>query len=132
MNIFEQASRNKLRFPSVRGALLVEQLWDLPLQAKSEFDLDSLAKALNAQVKASAEESFVAPSSAVNAAAVLALDIVKHIIAVKLEENAKVRDAAERKNKREQLLGILAGKESEALQSLTPDELRAQIAALSA
>jgi dTDP-4-dehydrorhamnose reductase len=132
MNIFEQASRQQLRFPSDRGVLTVEQLWTLPLQSKSGFDLDTIAKAVNKTLKDNAEESFVATVSPANTTATLALDILKHIIAVKLDENAKARTALERKAKREQLLGILAGKETDALQALTPDEIRKQLAELEA
>lgn len=132
MNIFEQASRKKIRFASTRGDLMVEQLWDMPLQSKSGFDLDSLAKALNAEVKASQEESFVAPASATNTAAVLAFDIVKHVIAVKLEENEKARGASERKAKRDKLLELLEKKQDAALGELSVEDLRKQIEALEA
>ena len=45
MNIFERASRRKLRFDTVVGLLATEQLWELPLTAKGERpDLDKLAR----------------------------------------------------------------------------------------
>ena len=47
INIFEQASRAKLRFDSVKGQLVTEQLWDLPLQSKTNFDLDTVAKGIS-------------------------------------------------------------------------------------
>ena len=46
MSIFEQASRLKLRFASVKGELTIEHLWGLPLQSKTSFDLDTVAKAV--------------------------------------------------------------------------------------
>ena len=37
MNIFEYATRAKLRFASSRGDLTVEQLWDVPLRSTDGF-----------------------------------------------------------------------------------------------
>lgn len=64
MNIFELATRQKLRFASAKGDLTTEQLWDLPLLISSptrdvKVDLDTLARSINHELKAQAEESFV-------------------------------------------------------------------------
>ncbi len=131
MNIFEQASILKLRFPSSKGELTTEQLWELPLQSKSQFDLDNVAKAVNGQLRAVTEESFV--STATNPAKdtlQTKLEIVKHIIAAKITENTALRNAAARKAEREKLVGILADKQDEQLKALTPDAIRARIAEL--
>ena len=52
MNIFEQASRLKLTFSTNKGQLSVEHLWDLSLDS-----LDTLAKGVNRELKASEEEA---------------------------------------------------------------------------
>lgn len=131
MNIFEQASINKTRFASTKGDLTTEQLWDLPLTSKSGFDLDTLAKSVNAELKATAEESFVATSTN-PAKAVLEhkLEILKHIIAVKLAQNEAHRMAAQRATERRKLLDILGQKEDQALAALTPEEIRERLAKL--
>lgn len=131
INIFEQASRIALRFSTVKGELTVEQLWQLPLTSNSGFDLDTLAKRLNAAVKETAEESFV--SVAVNPAnerLTLAFDLVKHVIAVKIAENAAKRDAAAISAKRAELKEILAEKLTEQTRSLSVEDLNKQLAAL--
>jgi hypothetical protein len=47
-NLFEKASRLKLRFSSPAGLLTVEDLWDLPLSAQAKVaNLDDIAKGLN-------------------------------------------------------------------------------------
>lgn len=131
-NIFEQASATKLRFASDRGELTTEQLWDLPLQSKTQFDLDTLAKGVNAQLKAVAEESFVSTSSnPASTRLTLQLDILKHIISVKLNTAAAAKDRAARSAEREKLVSILADKQDEQLKSLTPEELAKRIAELS-
>lgn len=133
MDIFEQASRDKLRFPSNKGRLTVEDLWDLPLTSKSGFDLDNVAKAVNHDLKASSEESFVetATNPARNAH-VLQLDICKHIIAVKIQERDEQKNKAAKLEKRRLLLEILEGKQNEALRNKSPEELQKMLDELGA
>ena len=82
--LFENATREKVRFETSRGVISVEDVWDLPLQSKNGFDLDSIAKDVNRQLKASGEESFVKPTTAGDSVLELKLEIIKHIIKVKL------------------------------------------------
>ena len=63
MNLFEIATRKKLRFPSLKGELSAEQLWDLPLSSRVGLDLDNIAKAVNKDLKAEEEDSFVKTST---------------------------------------------------------------------
>jgi hypothetical protein len=133
VNIFEYATRNKLRFASIRGLLTVEQLWELSLQSKEGFDLDSVAKTVNMELKSQAEESFVSTTPAPKKRELeIALEVVKHIIAFKLEQAEMVRLRKARTDERERLLNILASKEEQALNELTPDEIRKRLDALEA
>ncbi len=129
ISIFERASRAKLRFVSIRGLLSVEDLWDLPLTSKTGFDIDSVAREANAQLKAAGEESFVStkPNPA-KALLELQMEIVKHVIAVRLQEQEAAKAKTERKAERERLLGALENKQEEALKGLTAEEIRARIA----
>lgn len=132
MDLFEYATRNALRFASCKGYLTTEQLWDLPLQSKSGFDLDSVAKAANTELKELTDDSFVATAEAPGKAkAAKKLEIIKHVIAARLAENEAARSAAARKAEREKLLGILSDKQDEALKSLTADEIKQRLNALS-
>ena len=130
MSIFEQASRQKLRFPSLKGELTVEQLWDLPLQSKSGFDLDTIAKSVSRDLKAVTEASVVIETSPANTTLVLKLDLMKHIIAVRLAENAAAVNRAARAAERQKLLGVLADKQDESLKALTPAEIQQRLAEL--
>ena len=129
--IFIQASKQKFRFPSTKGELTAEQLWDLPLQSKSGFDLDNVAKAVNAQLKAVTEESFVSSNERPEHSRLLAmLEVVKYVIADRLKAAEEMRSRLDKAQKREKLLSLLEKKQDAALESLSAEEIAAQIAAL--
>lgn len=131
MNIFEQATRQALRFSSNRGELSTEQLWDLPLTSRQGFDLDSVAKEVNQRLKSVTEESFVTKSqNPAKDSLELKLEILKHIIAVKLKEDEDRRNAAERATERQKLLDILAEKQDSALKELSVEDIQKRLAEL--
>jgi len=130
--LFERVTRLKARFPSVRGEVTVEDLWDMPLTSKNGFDLDSTAKTINRELKETSEESFVnvTPSPA-RAGLELRLETVKHVIAVRMRENQENLARAGRKAEKDRLLAILETKQVEKMQGMSEEELRARIAELS-
>lgn len=131
MNIFEQATRTALRFPSVRGVITTEDLWGMPLTSKNGFDLDSTAKSVNGSLKESQEESFVSTTSNPERAGLeLRLEILKHIIAVKLRENEEKLARAGRKAEKDRLVAILETKQVEKMQGMSIEEINARIAEL--
>lgn len=138
MDIFESASRQKLRFASSKGDLTTEQLWDLPLIATGTmrglgFDLDNVARAVNVDLKAVTEESFVVVKEDPRKAVLeLKLAVLKHIIAAKLEEQAIRKAASERAAKRTKLLEALSAKEDQELGAKSKDDILKELAALDA
>lgn len=131
MNIFEQATRRAIRFESAKGDLSVEQLWDLPLQSRNQFDLDTVAKTVNRQLNAVTEESFVSVrENPAKETLSLKLEIVKHIISVKLQEAEEARNRANKASEKEKLLRLLDEKHNEALRALTPEEIQERLKAL--
>ena len=131
-NIFEFATRNKLRFASSRGELSVENLWEVPLRAKDDFNLNSIAQTVNRGLKASAEESFVETTrSPEQDRREISLEIVKYIIEVKKTEEEALCKRLNAKREKEKLLTILAEKQDGALSALSVDELQKRIAQLS-
>ena len=131
MNIFEQATRRAIRFESVKGDLSVEQLWDLPLQSRNQFDLDTVAKTVNRQLNDVTEESFVSVrENPAKETLSLKLEIVKHIISVKLQEAEEARNRANKASEKEKLLRLLDEKQNEALRALTPEEIQERLKAL--
>lgn len=130
-NIFEHATREKLRFPSVRGLLTVEDLWTLRLTSRDSFDLDHVARGINALLKEVSEESFVATKSNPEKESLsLKLDIVKHIIQVKMDEAAAAVSAADKAERRRKLLLLLDKKQEAELEGLSKEDIQKQLAEL--
>ena len=124
--MFDKATRIKLRFESTRGALSVEELWDLPLRGK--LSLDSLAKVVNRQIKSETGESFVDSRSTVDTTQELRLDILKHIIGVKLAEESASREAAEKREKNARIRELIAQKQDQELAGKSIEELTEMLA----
>jgi len=130
--MFEQATRLKLRFDSPQGRLSVEDLWDLPLTSNraNQANLNNIAKGISRQLKDESEEDFVNPKSKANETMQLALDLVKHVIAVKQDEAEASRLMNERKDKKAKLLELIAKKQDQALEGKPLEELQAMVASL--
>jgi hypothetical protein len=127
-DLFEKAARLKLRFPSRVGALTAEQLWDLPIYAKKEnaADLAGTARDLNARLRVNSNDDlpFLDTGKKVDAELQLAFDIVKHIIETKKAEAETAAEAAANREKKQQLLSLIAVKETEELTGKSLDDLR--------
>ena len=120
MELFATATRNKVRFNSVKGLLSTEDLWTLTLE-----QLDVIAKELNKELKET-EVSFMS-STKTNEILQLKFDVVKFIIDIKLAEKEEKKLKAEKLAKKNQLLELINNKENEKLQSLSLDELKKQL-----
>lgn len=127
--MFEKASKLKLRFTTAIGNLTVEDLWDLPLTKESSptrdyVSLDDIARSASRDLKASEEESFVVKKTRDNKIQQLRMDIVKHVIEVKLANIEKAEKSAITKEKKAKILAMLANKEDEALAGKSTEELQ--------
>lgn len=132
MNIFEQATRLKLRFAvGTRVNLTVENLWDLPLTNVKGEDLDHIAIELQEKLSTN-EKSFVVQQSKNKETQLnqLKFDIVKYIIDVRLEE----QKIANLERQRAQEIATLKELQKQAkirdLQNLSSEEIEERIKAL--
>ena len=123
-NMFEVATRKKLRFESQKGLLSVEDLWDLPLVNGNKVSLDDVAKGLYKKLKSEDTVSFVTPVSNSNIDTQLAFDIVKHIIDIRIVERDAAKAAADRATKKQAILAAIAKKEGDVLQETSLEDLR--------
>lgn len=131
MNLFEIATRKAYRFASLKGELTVEQLWQLPLTSRGGTDLDTLAKGINKELKATEEESFVTTNTNPRRGELeVKLEILKHIIAVKQEEVAKATKRQANAQERQKLQELLARRNDEELAGLSKDDIEKKLAAL--
>lgn len=128
MSLFEQATRQKLRFTLDTMTVNVEDLWDLKLTGKNS--LDNLAKNINKQLKEAGEESFVVEKSSADTELQLMFDVVKYIIDVRLAEVKAAQQKAKIAKQKQKLLQLKARKEDEALEGLSVEDIDAALAAL--
>ena len=127
--MFEQASRLKLRFETVRGHLSVDDLWDLPLTSVRGANLNDIAIELHHQLKHDTV-SFVEDVEKPDAALALRFEIVKHVIGVRKEENRIASEARSKAEQKQKILGLIAHKQDAELEGKSLDELQEMIRAL--
>lgn len=117
-NMFEVATREKMRFP-FKGTISVEDLWDLSVQ-----NLDKVFKTLNSQRKEVQEESLLDTKSSEDERLETQIEIVKYIVNVKLEEQAARDKAAENREKKQKIMALMAKKDDEAMENMSREELQ--------
>ena len=127
--MFEEAIRLKLRFETAKGALTVEDLYDLPLTLANRPNLNDIAKGLSRYLREN-EEDFVGTASKADTAAQLKFAIVKHVIAERIAENEAAKAAADRRETKARIMELIAKKQDESLQNKSLEELQAMVAAL--
>lgn len=127
-NIFIKASRLKVRFETIKGSIMVEQLWDIPLTSKTtELSLDNVAKNLNRQLKELDEESFVIQQSTKNEELEIKFEIVKYIIKVRLNEIEISKTEKEKSKQRQKIFALIKDKENDELRNKSKEELLAML-----
>ena len=117
-NMFEKASRKKLRFPH-RGICTVEDLWDLSVE-----HLDKIYAKLKATQKAGEGESLLRRKSKESDDNDLAIDIVKYIVGVKLAEIDERTQAKSEKARKQKIMDIIQTKEDAELAEMSVDDLK--------
>lgn len=122
--LFEMATRSKLRFPSTKGELSVEDLWDL-----SDKDLDVVYKNLKDQEVKSSEESLLDDAN-VDPKLTAAIGIVKYIFTTKRNERLAEKERINKKLTQRKYIDALSKKRDEAIEKMSEAELRAMIDSL--
>ena len=131
LNIFEYAAKNKLRFATERGLLTAEDMFDIKLSNQAGPSLDKIAISLDEELSKT-EKSFVKKVTPQNKELQIKLDIVKHVISVKQDqEEAKVAAAA-RATQRRILQEAIAKKKLEAIDNADLASLEAELAKIDA
>ena len=118
-NMFIYATKNKLRYPYVKGNVNTEDLWDLNVK-----ELDSIYKKLNRESKAAQEESLLENKTKANKVLDIKIGIIKYIVEQKLAEKDKALKAKENAEKKQKIAEILNNKRNEALNNMSEEELQ--------
>lgn len=126
-DIFEYATRNRLRFAGLRGTLTTEDLWDLPVK-----DLDLVFKGLKAELKTVSEESLLDIRSPADKVLQIKVDIVTSIVKTKLAETEARKSRDAKRAKKQELEALLAEKQNEELRGKSAEELKKLIDELTA
>ena len=127
MDLFEYATKNQLRFSSTSGRLTVEDVWVLPLTSSKGLSLDLLAQGIAKRVQEAGEQSFVVKRPAGDRVLRIQLDIVKHVIAVRMAEVADRQDAATKAGKRADIMAALVAERASHLGSMSKADLLAEL-----
>jgi len=130
MNIFEQASRRKLRF-DINGSLSVEQLWDLAVKRTrgNETEGRDLLIAYEAELTETVE-SFGKSTRRVKVDrsleqenTQLRLNIVTHILNTVEEEDANASSAEGNRKHNQEILQLIADKKKAAMGTMSIEDL---------
>jgi uncharacterized protein (DUF2225 family) len=120
--LFEKASRLKLRFLTPKGVWMVEDLWDTTLTA-----LDLIYKGLNKELKTTEEESLGATKTKADDELVLKISLIKYIYGVKQAESQAARLVIEKKAQKAKLMELIEKKKDENLSAKSIEELYAEL-----
>lgn len=129
--MFEKASRLKLRFSSSKGTLSTEDLWSLPLTSERGVSLNGLAQDAY-QGSASSTPDFVGTAAKSDEAKLneLRLDIIKHVIAVRIAERDAAAQAQQKREQKQKIMTLIEEKQDESLRGKTAEELQALLATI--
>jgi hypothetical protein len=122
--LFERAVRQKLRF-NFRGQMTTEDLWDLSVE-----HLDAIYQGLRSEQKETCEESLIKQPTRATSRLSLQIDIVKHIVEVKLEEAELRKSRAENKLRKDRITAVLAERQDEKFKSMSEEDLQKELESL--
>jgi len=116
--MYKQAAKQKLRIATVKGALSVEQLWDLSLT-----EIDALAVSLEKEHQESGKKSFLTSRSEKDKTVKLKFDIVLDILNTKVDEAEVLQQKKARKERNQKILSLIEEKKDETLKSKSVKQL---------
>lgn len=117
MNIFEVASRSKMRF-NYKGIISVEDLWDLNEKELNDIYVDIMTK-----LKKTEEIGLLGSRSKDYDILNIQSQIVVHIFTTKKSEKEERVLAAEKLSKKRKIMEIIATKKDEALSNSSIEDL---------
>lgn len=120
--MYKKASKLKLRFPSSKGLLSVEQLWDLNLNSLTQI-LSALDASLSEKI--SDRLNFIDNVNVEDEETSLKFDIVKDIYITKKSEIQASKDEHANKEHNQKIMAIIAEKQENNLKNMSIEDLTA-------
>ncbi|HWY10568.1 MAG TPA: hypothetical protein VN026_04530 [Bacteroidia bacterium] len=120
--MYKDASKLKLRFPTSKGSLSVEQLWDLSIA-----DLDTLAVSLQESYENSKGKSFIQKRTTKDKGLKLQFDLVLDILQTKVEEAEIAKEISTKKERNQKIIQLIAEKKDGELSGKSIKELEAML-----
>lgn len=125
MDIYKEATKQKLLFNSIKGLVNISDLWDLWVE-----ELDRMAQVSFKELTTSTEGSFLKKDTDEDTLKRLEFEVIKDVLLTKIayKEEAEIKKA--KLKEKEKLYALLERKKEEGLASLSVEELEAKIAEL--
>jgi len=120
MNVFEQASRDKLRF-DLSGQISTEQLWDVKLDNLISYE-EGLAETVESYGKSTRRKA--GRKTKEQELNELRLAIVTSILDTRIKEQEDSAEALKTKAHNQKIMDLIAAKQDQDLQSKSVDELK--------
>lgn len=124
-DLFFNAVKNKYRYPSKRGNLTTEQLFDLSFES-----LDEIYSELTALLDQMPKKSLLAQRSNADEELREKVDVVEAVFAYKTELRNKAKNMEAKRQQKQKLIDLLEKKKEKALENLSEEELLKKLAEL--
>lgn len=122
MSIFQRAAKAKLRFPTNKGSINTEDLYDIPLTT-----LDKLAVALHTKLESTETKSFLSAVPTSDTKTRLQFEVAKGVLDERLATAATNAAAGEKREQKQRILALIANKQDEQFAGQTIEELTAAL-----
>jgi len=123
--MYKECAKLKLRFPTIVGALSVEQLWNLGTN-----DLNILVVNLEEQYEESKGKSYLRVKTKKDKTLKLMFDVALDVLNTRLDEQEEAASVAEIKKEEQRILGLIQNKKQEGEKELSIEELETKLKAL--
>ena len=128
--LFLKASRGKYRFTTVKGSVSLEDMWDIPLLSKDQFNLDRIAQIhCEYVIGMEKERSFVSMKAENPNLEEFRnkFELIKHVIEVKMIERAKAETESLKRDKKDRILSLIKDKKDAEFSSKSIEELENEL-----
>jgi hypothetical protein len=120
MNVFEQASREALRF-NLQGNISTEQLWDVKIDNLITYE-EQLSEVVEAYGKSTRRKA--GRKTKEQELNELRLAIVTSVLDTRIEEQEAAKQALESKTYNQKIMDLIAAKQDEDLKAMSVEDLK--------